>query len=145
MGCEPRPQPGTPVVLVETDKSSNTLSEDGDQELDSEDSEDSQNKKSDDDFFSDNTFELSSDQMNEPAGPLTEGDTDKAQPISTSSNELPTDEVSVDVAGRASQDDGSADEAEGSETQMNLPIVLVDLLDTVPPRAVLMLPSGEES
>ena len=147
LGCESRPQPGSPVVFVDADKSYKSLSEESVQEEDSQ-KEDSQkedsteNNNSDEDPFSDRSFEISSDEMANNKDSVPD---DSKQNISdlTVNQGTKTDPVEQ---GETVGDPKSEDESGGGELldSIKMPFVLVDLLETVPPRAVLRLPSGDE-
>ena len=145
-GCESRPQPGSPVVFVETEESGNTLSEEVVQEKgNSEEEESLEDDKSDDDLFSDRSFEVSSEQMikNDASAVLS---TSKEEGTVQSNNNgiVTTDTVGQEEPVNDPRDDADTKSDSDPLSSNNMPFVLVDLLETVPPRAVLMLPSGEE-
>ena len=139
-GCESRPQPGSPVVFVKTEQSSNTLSQEIVQAQDSsQDEKPSEDNKSSDDLFSDSSFELSSDQMNNKNVAAMKDSKIQAANVA-SDYEEPADFVQEEAI-----EDSSSDEVGSNPLEsISMPFVLVDLLETVPPRAVLRLPSGEE-
>mgnify|MGYP004149466501 CR=1 FL=1 len=142
LGCESRPQPGAPLVLVEAEKGSKFSSEENAQELSSEQGNASNDGKADDDFFSDNSFELSSDQMAKTDDPSVRTGTESEE--ASKNNTVASPAKIVDEREELEEEELGENLDHSSETQIDLPIVLVDLLDTVPPRAVLMLPGGEE-
>ena len=159
LGCESRPQPGAPVVLVEsTERENRFLSTDQAQgeannslkDKDSKDKDsknkdsknkdsknkDSETKDSEDSFFKDNSLEIPSENMNTEEIVSTES----SYAASTTTTVNPTN-TNPQHLGLPSQNNLGA---ENMGLTSNAPVVLVKLIEGSPPRGVLRLPSGEE-
>ncbi len=151
-GCEQRPEPGQELVFVKESVSlSESDAEKSDQaadkqELDVDLSSDKNQKATggasenvaEDDFFVDNNFELSSEELsadvviaNEPLPNNVRGSAEPVQEESTSGQ--------PSLLGQDSNV-----EAPSALTLGAWPVQLVEILGTTPPRGVLRLPSGEE-
>ena len=148
LGCESRPQPGTPVVLVQsTDRQDKLLGTDQIEEtiknsenknsenknLESVDSENevSEGENSEDDFFQDNSLEIPSINMNAE---------------DTLSMESPSKDENTTIVNTETFNSipKEASDAGNIGLMSDAPVVLVKLIEGSPPRGVLGLPSGEE-